>query len=300
MPIPGRSRTQCKSLALGCMELAGSWNPPEVGPEQVKKRLRPLRRPRIGINFFDHATFTGHRCERLFKDCMAAIRPARESLVIATKCGIKSGYYDLTYDAITKCAEDSLKRLVSNILISIRCTARTSCPPRETAEALKDLVRRGLVLHVGVSNYYPSSFSPCSRIWRTSDLDKPVQISLMHLEFSTRAHCPGVLDQCEALAITPLAWAPLAGDFYAADRRFPPTILCEILKRPCWQSLLAGRHAQLTPATWPGVAIGPSFGIIPLVAATIPRRQRVNRSFGCIHDASGVVQAVHAAWVGVP
>ena len=109
----GQLGFEVSRIALGCMGLAGTWNPADVGPENRKKAIATVEAAlEVGINFFDHADiYGGTACELIFKDCLEALKPDRESIYIATKVGIRSGYYDHSPDYIRSSVEGSLKRL---------------------------------------------------------------------------------------------------------------------------------------------------------------------------------------------
>src|SRR5690349_19990720 len=78
--------------ALGCMGLAGTWNPAEVGPENRAKSIASYEAALdAGITFFDRADiYGGTACESIFKDCLAAVPGSRERIVLPIKVGIRS------------------------------------------------------------------------------------------------------------------------------------------------------------------------------------------------------------------
>src|SRR4028119_1901906 len=92
----GATDLRVSRIALGCMGLAGTWKPAEVGEENRRKAIASFEAAlEAGINFFDHADiYGGTACESIFKDCLKAVPGSREKIVIATKFGIRSGYYD--------------------------------------------------------------------------------------------------------------------------------------------------------------------------------------------------------------
>src|SRR5437764_5477766 len=100
-------------ICLGCMGLAGTWNPAEVGPENRRRAIAAFEAAlEMGITFFDHADiYGGTACESIFKDCLAAVPGARERIHIATQVGIRSGYYDHSPDHIRKSIWGSLDRM---------------------------------------------------------------------------------------------------------------------------------------------------------------------------------------------
>src|SRR3989440_13070912 len=85
-------------IALGCMGLSGTWNPAEVGPTNRRRAIAAFEAAlEAGITLYDHADiYGGGSCEEVFKDCLTAVPGSRERIVIATKGGIRQGYYDLS------------------------------------------------------------------------------------------------------------------------------------------------------------------------------------------------------------
>ena len=198
-------------IALGCMGLTGTWNPAEMNETHVHRAVAAFEAAMdAGITFYDHADiYGGGTCEDVFKDCLRAVPGSRDKIVIATKCGILHGHYNLSYAYIQEAIDRSLKRLgVEYIDLYQLHRPDPFTHASETARALNELVRQGKVRTVGVSNYYPEQVRALQRY-----LDMPIrsnqfQVSLRHLP---PIYDDGTLDQCEALQITPLAYSPLGG-----------------------------------------------------------------------------------------
>ena len=89
----GPESTPVSRIALGCMGLAGTWNPAEVGAENRRRAIASFEAAlKAGITFYDHADiYGGTACESIFKDCLAAVPGSRERIFLATKVGIRSG-----------------------------------------------------------------------------------------------------------------------------------------------------------------------------------------------------------------
>ena len=109
----GPDQVPVSRIALGCMGMAGTWNPAEVGPDNVKRAVAAFEAALdAGITFYDHADiYGGTACESIFKDCLAAVPGSRERIFIATKVGIRSGFYDHSPDYIRRSLDGSLSRL---------------------------------------------------------------------------------------------------------------------------------------------------------------------------------------------
>jgi predicted oxidoreductase len=78
--------------------------------------------------------------------------------------------------------------------------------PAETARALAEVVRQGKVRMIGVSNYYPEQVRALQRYLDLPLRSNQISLSLRRLE---PVYDDGVLDQCMALNMTPLAYSPL-------------------------------------------------------------------------------------------
>jgi predicted oxidoreductase len=294
-PLPkqqiGKSGLSVGRIALGCMGLAGTWNPAEAGPDNVKQAIASFESAlEAGIDFFDHADIYGQgACESVFKECLAAVPGIRDKIVVATKCGINSGKYNLSYGYIKSALDASLRRLgTSYVDIYQMHRPDPLAHPRDTARALREAIESGKVRHVAVSNYYPEQvralqtylddipivsnqieismtrIAPFYEGWRTNDLKS-----------ENGMFGDGVLDQCMALDITPLAWSPI-GKGYLGGKPIPPD-------HPHKERLVAlvaalKKVAETHDATTGQIALAwllkhPS-GIIPLVGSNNPAHIR--------------------------
>lgn len=140
---------RASAVAAGCMRLKGA----QTGIDQIVGAELDN-----GINFFDHADiYGGGECERIFGDYLSRHKDIRDRIVIQTKCGIRSGFYDFSKEHITESLNGSLKRLktdYADILLLHR--PDTLMEPDEVAEAFSTLEREGKVKYFGVSNFSPA------------------------------------------------------------------------------------------------------------------------------------------------
>ena len=216
--VIGRDGPRVARIALGCMGLTGTWNPAEMGAAQRKRAITAFETAlEVGITLFDHADiYGGGTCEEVFKDCLAAVPGARERIVIATKGGIVlgQGHYNLSASYLTECVERSLRRMgIDYIDLYQLHRPDPLAHPAETAGALNDLLRRGLIRAVGVSNYYPAQVRALQRYLDAPIRSNQIEISLTRLAplYEGWDGGDGTLDQCMTLGMTPLAWSPLGG-----------------------------------------------------------------------------------------
>lgn len=271
-------------IALGCMGLAGTWNPKDVGPENRRKAIAAFEAALdAGINFFDHADIYGATaCESIFKDCLAAVPGSREKIVIATKVGIRSGYYDHSPEHIARSIRGSLERLGLEYVDLYQIHRPDPLGhPAETAAALDALVDDGLIRHVGVSNYYPQQTLALKRYLKAPIVSNQIDISLLRLdpiyEGAAGNGGDGVLDQCEELGITPLAYSPL-GKAYLSGHREPPadhprreTVMRVVTALREMGSAYSGATPTQLALAW---LLRHPAGIIPLVGSNNPEHIR--------------------------
>ncbi len=271
----GRDGQLVSRIALGCMGLSGTQNP--AGITQGLRRNAILAFEAAldaGITFFDHADiYGGGSCEEVFKECLAAVPGSRQRIVIATKGGIRSGYYDLSAPCITSCVEQSLTRMgIDYIDLYQLHRPDPLTHPGEAAGALNDLLRRALIRSVGVSNYYPEQVRALQGFLDVPLCSNQIEISLLRLDplYEGVDGGDGTLDYCMATGMTPLAWSPLGGGALMGGTR-----------READQSRVERVRAALTAlaptydATPAQLALAwllahPS-GILPLVGSTSPR-----------------------------
>lgn len=221
-------------IALGCMGLAGTWNPAEVGDEHRRRAIATFETAlEAGITFYDHADiYGGGACEAIFKDCLEAVPGSRDKIFIATKAGIRQGYYDHSPEYIRQSLQASMQRLgVDYVDLYQLHRPDPLSHPAQTAAMLDELVAEGLVKYIGVSNYYPHQVAALRQYLHAPIVANQISLSLLRLDpiYEGAAGAPGsvagsgdgVLDQCKQLAITPLAYSPLGSGWLSGRRDVP-------------------------------------------------------------------------------
>ncbi len=106
----GRDGHLVSRIALGCMGLSGTRKPVAITQDHRSAAIRAFEAALdSGITLFDHADiYGGGASEEVFKDCLAAVPGSRQRIVIATKGGIRSGYYDLSAHYIKGSSKNNL------------------------------------------------------------------------------------------------------------------------------------------------------------------------------------------------
>ena len=215
----GQSTLTTPRMAYGCMRIAGTWEPKEIGQtHRARAKAAVLAAFEAGYSLFDHADiYCAGACEELFGQVLRDTPSLRQSnFQIATKCGIcfadnppgSPHRYDVSKQHIIWSCEQSLKRLgLETIDIYQLHRPDLLMNPVEVAEAFRQLKQSGKVRYFGVSNFLPGFVSCLQSVLNEPLLVNQVEIHLGRLDCFT----DGTLDQCLAEKITPLAWSPLGG-----------------------------------------------------------------------------------------
>jgi aryl-alcohol dehydrogenase-like predicted oxidoreductase len=193
-------------LAYGTWQFGGDW-----GPVDEPAAIAAIQHARsAGINFFDTAQAYGFgRSERLVGSALAAdLRTSRDSVVIATKGGLRMDGDTLVRDAspawLRKGAEASLDALGTDFIDLYQVHwPDPGTPTEETAAALAELVREGLIRHVGVSNYSTAQIEQFSSVLPVQTIQPPYHLFRRDIEAD-------LLPFAAAHNISVLAYGPLA------------------------------------------------------------------------------------------
>lgn len=225
----GKSGLSVPAVAVGCMRIS------DMEEKEVSAFVDTALSK--GASFFDHADiYGGGKSEEVFGKAIKNIN--REDIIIQTKCGIRKGMFDFSYEHIVSSVEGSLKRLGTDyidVLLLHRPDALME--PEEVARAFDELKSSGKVRHFGVSNQNPYQMELLQ-----SCLDMPLcanqlQLSIMHTPMiqsginvnmyndSATNRDGGVLDYCRLNKITIQPWSPMQYGFFEGcfvdNRKFP-------------------------------------------------------------------------------
>lgn len=213
----GRTGLRVSPLCLGVMTFG--WGVDKA----VSRQLFDLYRE-SGGNFFDTANAYGNGTSEAWLGEFIEETGTRDQVVVATK-------FSFTNDAgnpngggngrkhIRRALEESLRRLRTDYvdLYILHAWDRTT-PVEEVAATFNDLVRAGLIRHVGLSNvpaWYAARFATLAdlRGWeRPASLQLEYSLIARHLE---REHLP--MAQELGMSLTP--WSPIGGGFLSGKYR---------------------------------------------------------------------------------
>jgi aryl-alcohol dehydrogenase-like predicted oxidoreductase len=168
-----------------------------------------------GINFFDTADmYSEGESERMLG---AALKPRRHDVIVATKCGIRSG------PALTQCGlsrrhilwsvDQSLARLGTDwIDVYIAHRQDPLTPVAETLQALDDVVRAGKVRYIGFSNWSAWRASAAVELQKANGWAKFTHGQLSY-SLLTRDVEYELLPMLQEYGLGLTAWSPLASGF---------------------------------------------------------------------------------------
>ena len=225
----GKSGLQVPTVAVGCMRIS----------DKTEKEVSAFVNTALenGANFFDHADiYGGGKSESVFGK---AITPSlRNEVIIQTKCGIRQGRFDFSYEHIINSVNGSLERLGTDyidVLLLHRPDALME--PEEVAKAFDELKSSGKVRHFGVSNQNPYQMQLLQSCMDMPLCANQLQFGVMHAPMiqsginvnmyneSAVNRDGGVLDFCRLNKITIQPWSPMQYGFFEGcfldNEKFP-------------------------------------------------------------------------------
>jgi aryl-alcohol dehydrogenase-like predicted oxidoreductase len=179
---------EVSEIGAGCMSISANYGP----PADIRQGIQTIRAAfERGVTFFDTAEVYGlYTNEALVGEALA---PFRDKVVIASKFGFAiDGTIGLNSrpDHIRKVVEDSLKRLRTDRQHRVA----PSVPIEDVAGAVKDLVKQGKVLNMGLSEASPRTIRRAHAV---------MPVTAVQSEYSLMERSPernGVLEACEELS----------------------------------------------------------------------------------------------------
>src|SRR6187402_915037 len=219
---------EVSAIGLGCMSMTGGYSD---RPERTEMLDLIRTAVDLGVTFFDTAEIYGpYANEELVGEALA---PYKGQVVIATKFGWDidpverkpRGRVTSRPDVIKQVVDGSLHRLgVDAIDLYYQHRVDPQVPIEEVAGAVKELIKAGKVLHLGLSE-------ASAKTIRRAHSVQPV--SAIQSEYSLMERSPernGVLEVCGELGIGFVPWGPvgmgyLTGRMDAQSKLDPKTDL---------------------------------------------------------------------------
>src|SRR5579864_3514707 len=193
---------EVSEMGFGCMSISANYGP-AADKNQGIEVIRAAHDK--GVTFFDTAEVYGpYTNEELVGESLA---PIRDKVAIATKFGFDNengGTLNSEPKHIRKVVEESLKRLrTDRIDLHYQHRVDPKVPIEDVAGAVKDLIKAGKVLHLGLSE-------ASAKTIRRAHAVQPV--TAVQTEYSLMQRDPeknGVLATCEELGIGFVPWGPI-------------------------------------------------------------------------------------------
>jgi aryl-alcohol dehydrogenase-like predicted oxidoreductase len=190
-------------IGLGCMNLSHAYGAPPPPAEAERVLLRALE---LGVVHFDTAALYGFGANEELVG--RVLRPRRESVVLASKCGMTGvdgkRVIDGRPETIRRTCEESLRRLQTDVIDLYylhRWDKRVAL--EESVGALGDLVAAGKVRAIGLSEVSAASL-------RKAHAVHPIAAVQSEYSLFTRNPELGVLDACKELGAALVAFSPLS------------------------------------------------------------------------------------------
>lgn len=206
------------AVGLGCMGMTHASG----APADVKETTELLAQAvEIGYTMFDTAEcYTGVNTDgsTAYNEELVgqALKPYRDKIVLATKCGVQHKGDHLEMDSrpetIRKSVEGSLKKLqTDHIDLYYQHRIDPKVEPEEVAGAMSELIKEGKILHWGISEVDEEYLRRAHKVCSVTAIQN--RLSMMYRDYEK------LFPMLEELQIGFVAFSPLANGFLTACYR---------------------------------------------------------------------------------
>jgi len=194
---------EVSAIGLGCMNMAGIYNPPQDKSEMVKVIRKAFEN---GVDFFDTAEVYGpFYSEEIVAE---AVAPFRKEVNIASKFGFSYNGKSVTGrdsspQHIRSAVEGMLRRLqIETIDLLYLHRMDPKVPIEDIAGTVKDLIKEGKARNFGLSEVSPETIRKTHAVQPVAALQSEYSILERVMEFD-------ILPLCEELGIAFVPWGPV-------------------------------------------------------------------------------------------
>lgn len=237
------------AIGLGCMNLSQGYGAPISAQQGERVLLSALD---AGVTLFDTAALYGFGANETLLG--QVLKRHRQKFTLASKCGLlgvdKNGdgklvrVIDGRPQTLRKTCEDSLRRLQTDVIdLYYLHRLDKGVPIEDSVGALSDLVRRGHIRAIGLSEMSATTL-------RRAHAVHP--ITAMQTEYSLWTRNPeiAVLQACKELGVGFVAFSPVARGFLGGEPLDPATFDANDFRRamPRFDSTHWSTNQALLPA----------------------------------------------------
>lgn len=207
----GKSGLKVSSIGLGCMGMSANHGPARDKKEMIKLLQKAVD---LGYTFFDTAEVYGpHTNEELLGE---ALKSYKDKVVINTKFGF---YYpfgkqqlDSSRKSIIRAVDGSLKRLQRDCIdLYTQHRVDIDTPIEEVAETMQMLVKEGKIKAWALGEAGVKTIQKACSVFAPVAMQSQYSMAFRELESN------GIMDTCEKLGITIVAYSPLDRGFLSGS-----------------------------------------------------------------------------------
>ncbi len=206
------------AVGLGCMGMTHAFGAPADIKEMTELLVKAVD---MGYTMFDTAEcYTGVNPDGsiAYNEELvgAALKPYRNRIVLATKCGVRHMGDHLELDSsretIRRSVEGSLKKLQTDhidLYYQHRIDPKTE--PEEVGETMAELIKEGKITHWGISEANEEYLRRANAVCRVTAIQN--RLSMMYRDYEK------LFPVLEELKVGFVAFSPLANGFLSARYR---------------------------------------------------------------------------------
>lgn len=305
----GKSGLKVSAIGLGCMGMSANHGEPRDKKEMIKLLHKAVD---LGYTFFDTAEVYGpHTNEELLGE---ALKGYKDKIIINTKFGF---YYpfgkqqlDSSRKSIMRAVDGSLKRLQRDCIdLYTQHRVDIDTPIEEVAETMKDLVKMGKIKAWALGEAGIKTIERAHKVFAPVAMQSQYSMAFRDLEKN------GIMDTCEKLGITIVAYSPLdrgflGGDF-TKDTKFHPTLdfrasmprytkeameanqsVIEFIKKVAQSKSINGKPATIAQVSLAWILSNKSF-VVPIPETTKIHRLEENLNASLLHFSPSELEEIN-------